>query len=224
MKPGKFLVRGASASRSIAMLAVFISLCAAAQAQSGRRLPNRNEPPPPSTTTTSPPIESTAKPQSDKPPKMQIMVVRYQSDGTFSTFYSDIVLRACLERLKADSSALVSVGRDMNRKEATDYAKNSTDTYVLWLEWDYDRFGGGAQIERGSYVNFNLYVPGTGKTKTSGRVHQSDYRPRVGGIPLPTGGTAAAEYALKECGQEIARRIIESLSIGRPNRLLQQMT
>jgi hypothetical protein len=218
MKPGEFLLRGVSASRVIALLAFFVALSAAvAQAQSGRRLPNGNEPPPSTTPPAS--IESTGKPESEKPPKMQIMVVRFQSDGSFTTFYSDIVLRACLDRLKADSSAAVSVGRDMNRKEATDYAKNSTDTYVLWLEWDYDRFGGGGQVERGSFVNFNLYVPGTGKTKTSGRVHQSDYRPRVGGvgIPLPN-GTAAAEYALKECGQEIARRIIESLSIGRPNR------
>jgi hypothetical protein len=204
------------------MVAFFITLCsAAAQAQSGRKLPNRNEPPPPpSNTTISAPIEAAEKPQSDKPPKMQIMVVRYQSDGTFSTYYSDHVLRACLDRLKADSSALISAGRDMNRKEATDYARNSTDTHVLWLEWDYDRFaGGGAQVERNSFVNFNLFIPGTGKSKLSGRVHQSDYRPGVGGvgIPLPT-GTAAAEYSLKECGKEIARRVTESLSIGRPNR------
>jgi hypothetical protein len=149
---------------------------------------------------------------------MQILVVRFQSDGTFSTFYSDIVLRACLDRLKSDSSASVSVGRDMNRKEASDHAKNATDTHVVWLEWDYDRFG-GAQGDQGGHVNYLLLTPGTGKTKTSGRVYQRDYFPRVGGVGIPVpNGRAASELALKECGQEIARRIIDSLSIGRSGR------
>jgi hypothetical protein len=217
MKAREFLPRSNSTKRSIALVAVSLVVFAtAAQAQSGRRLPNRNEPPP----NTAPPaqVESVEKPSSEKPAKMQIMVVRYQSDGAFSTFYSDLVQRGCLERLKADSSATVIAGRDMNRKEATDYAKNSTDTYVLWLEWDYDRFNGG-RVEQGSFVQYYLYVPGTGKAKTSGRVYQGDYRPRVGGVGLPIpNGAASVEYALKECGKEIARRIIDSLGIGRPNR------
>jgi hypothetical protein len=78
------------------------------------------------------------------------------------------------------------------------------------------------QSQSNSYINFTLYIPGTGKVKTSGRVHPGDYRNRTGvggvGIPLPVPNSAAGlEYMLKETGREIAQRVIDSLNIGRPN-------
>jgi hypothetical protein len=112
----------------------------------------------------------------------------------------------------------------MNRKEASDLAKAATDTHVLWLEWDFDRMGSSSsnQSQNNSYINFYLYTPGTGKIKTSGRVHPGDYRARTGvggvGIPLPIPNSAASlDLMLKESGREIAQRVIDSLNIGRPN-------
>jgi hypothetical protein len=224
MKSDQHVGLGASARRSIVLLALALAmLCGAVQAQSGRRLPNRNDPPPsqPSTAPTVP-AEQPPPTKPDKP-RQQLVVSKSTSDS-FSNYYADVVVRACLDRLKEGAYASVSLGREMNRKEASDLAKTATDTHVLWLEWDFDRMGNSPsnQSQSNSYINFTLYIPGTGKVKTSGRVHPGDYRNRTGvggvGIPLPVPNSAAGlEYMLKESGREIAQRVIDSLNIGRPN-------
>ena len=210
--------------RSFVLLALSLAmLSGAAQAQSGRRLPNRSDPPPthPSTAP-SIPAEQPAPTKPDKP-RQQLVVSKSTSDS-FSNYYADLVVRSCLDRLKEGANASVSLGREMNRKEASDLAKAATDTHVLWLEWDFDRMGSSAssQSQYNSYINYYLYTPGTGKIKTSGRVHPGDYRNRTGvggvGIPLPVPNSAASlEFMLKESGHEIAQRVIDSLNIGRPN-------
>jgi hypothetical protein len=213
-----------SARRSIVLLTVVLAILGgAAQAQSGRRLPNRSEPPPTQPSTAPmPPVEQPAPTKPDKP-KQQLVVSRSVNDS-FSTYYSDVVVRACLDRLKEGANASVSLGREMNRKEASDLAKSSTDVHVLWLEWEYDRAGSSQsdQSQANSNINFSLYTPGTGKVKTSGRVHPGDYRNRTNvggvGIPLPVPSSAATlESMLKESGREIAQRVLDSLNTGRPD-------
>ena len=213
-----------SVRRSIVLLALALAMLGgAAQAQSGRRLPNRSDPPPTQPSTMPPvPAEQPPPAKPDKP-RQQLVVSKSTSDS-FSNYYADVVVRACLDRLKEGANVSVSLGREMNRKEASDLAKTATDTHVLWLEWDFDRMGNSPtnQSQSNSYINFTLYIPGTGKVKTSGRVHPGDYRNRTGvggvGIPLPIpNGAAGLEFMLKECGREIAQRVIDSLNIGRPN-------
>jgi hypothetical protein len=119
----------------------------------------------------------------------------------------------------------------MNRKEASDYAKNSKDTFVLWLEISEDRMGSrtstNQQYRDNFVITFTIFTPGTGKSKTSGRVYQADQRGRVGvggtGIPIPIPtGAGAGEYALRECGREIAKRVIDSLGVARSGRFESQ--
>ncbi len=224
MKPEAYVGLNASARRAIFLLALALSMLGGvAQAQSGRRLPNRSDSPPaPPSTAPTAPAEQPTPTKSDKP-KQQLLVTKSLNDS-FSNYYSDLVVRACLDRLKEGAYASVSLAREMNRKEASDFAKNSTDTHVLWLEWDSDRMGSSQsdQAQTNSYINYALYTPGTGKIKTSGRVHPGDYRNRTGvggvGIPLPIPNSAVAlEFMLKESGREIAQRVINSLNIGRPN-------
>lgn len=224
MKSEEYVGLNASARRVIVLLALALAISGgAAQAQSGRRLPNRSDPPPsqPSTAPT-PPVDQPSPGKPDKP-KQQLVVTRSMIDS-FSNYYSDVVVRACLDRLKEGAYASISLGREMNRKQASDLAKSTTDTHVLWLEWDSDRMGSSQsdQTQTNSYINYTLYAPGTGKTKTSGRVHPGDYRSRTGvggvGIPLPIPNSAAGlEFMLKESGREIAQRVIDSLNLGRPN-------
>jgi hypothetical protein len=169
-----------------------------------------------------PPVEQPASTKPDKP-KQQLVVSRSVND-TFSTYYSDVVVSACLDRLKEGANASVSLGREMNRKQASDLAKSSTDSHVLWLEWESDRTGRSQsdQNQANGDITFSLYSPGTGKVKTSGRVHPGDYRNRTNvggvGVPLPVPNSAATlEFMLKESGREIAQRVIDSLNLGRPN-------
>ena len=224
MKREVSVASSASARRAFVLLALAFAMSAgAAHAQSGRRLPNRSDSPatPPSSAPTTP-VEQPAPARPDKA-KQQLLVTKYLNNS-FSNYYSDLVTRACLDRLKEAAYASVSLGREMNRKEASDFAKNTTDTHVLWIEWDYNTMGGSQSdpSQTDSYINFSVFIPGTGKIKTSGRVHPGDYRNRAGvggvGIPLPIPNSAAAlEFILKESGREIADRVIASLNIGRPN-------
>lgn len=224
MKSEEYVGLNASARRVIVLLALALAISGgAAQAQSGRRLPNRSDPPPsqPSTAPT-PPVD---QPSSNKPdkPKQQLVVSRSMNDG-FSNYHADIVLRACLDRLKEGAYASISLGREMNRKQASDLAKNATDTHVLWIDWDFGRMDSSQSdpSQTNSAIDYVLYIPGTGKIKISGRVYPGDYRKRMGvggvGIPLPIPNSAAAlEYICKESGREIAQRVIDSLNLGRPN-------
>ena len=209
--------------RSIVLLALLAILGVGAQAQSGRRLPNRSEPPP-SQPSTAPTVPAEQRPPTKPDKPKQQLVVAKSTSNSFSNYYADVVVQSCLDRLKEGANASVSLGREMNRKEASDLAKAATDTHVLWLEWDFDRMGSSSsnQSQNNSYINFYLYTPGTGKIKTSGRVHPGDYRARTGvggvGIPLPIPNSAASlDLMLKESGREIAQRVIDSLNIGRPN-------
>jgi hypothetical protein len=108
----------------------------------------------------------------------------------------------------------------MNRKEAIDLAKKSSDTYVVWFELEVDmaysdRSGIGAVPPQYLMVRFEVYTPTTGKTKTSGRVYQRPQGP--GGIPIPGPGTSgSAVYSLGYAGREMADRVLDSLGIARP--------
>ena len=210
-----------SAPRIFVLLSLaFVMLIGVAQAQSGRRLPNKSQPPAETVSAPTTPAEEPPPAKPDKP-KQQLLVTKYLNDS-FSSYYSDLVTRACLDRLKEAAFTSVSLGREMNRKQASDFAKGTTDTHVLLIEWTYDGMPNPQTEQSNLDINFAVFTPGTGKIKTSGRVHPSDYRNRTGvggvGIPLPIpNGTAALEYMLKESGREIADRVIASLNIGRPN-------
>jgi hypothetical protein len=146
-------------------------------------------------------------------------VTKFLREGSFTSFYANTVVEACLVKLKESAIAEVTGGREMNRKEATDYAKNSTDTYVVWLEvaLDYTDPSRPRAYEDQIVVSYTVFEPRSAKTRTHGRVYQSDYRRAVGGVVLPVPNTrGAADYALKECGREIGKRVLDSLNLGKP--------
>jgi hypothetical protein len=146
------------------------------------------------------------------------MVVKYQSLIGSSNIYSDDAVGGCLKKLQESSMLKVRTGKDMNRKEASDYAKASEETYVVWIQLEVDAAysrntdGIGYVNPNTLYVDYVLFAPGTGKSKASGHVYQR--RATTGGLPLPGPRTAGgAEYSLRYAGEETGNRVLDALGL-----------
>jgi hypothetical protein len=132
---------------------------------------------------------------------------------------SNIVMDGFMERIQTSNAVKARTGRDMNRKEASDYAKSSADTYVVLIQLDVDpaysnRDRMGYVDPASLYVDYVVFTPGTGKTKSSGHVYQR--RGVTGGSPLPgpmPRTTAGAEYSLRYAGRETADRVLDALGL-----------
>lgn len=212
---------------SIALLlagaVLLISHSSTASGQSGRRPPKKSESPDPlPPKQEEPPI----KPLEDKSKAgIPIKVAWYLRDVMDSSMLAHVVQSGCLERLAQSNSVSATPTDDVNRKQASDMAKASTDTYVLWFEFEYDTSSlqqprGGIDPSRAQQISvrYEVFAPGTGKTKTSGHLFQRVRGP--GGVPLPIpspGSTAAAEYSLRYMGREMADRLLDALNLPHPS-------
>ncbi|HEU4390205.1 MAG TPA: hypothetical protein VFV34_20555 [Blastocatellia bacterium] len=195
------------------------SLASISVGQSGRKIPKRESPPP----AVQPPAdEAPAQPApGPQKPKLSI-VVTY---GVFSIagsedYYARAAANGCLERLNQAYVKAVPA-KEMNRKEASDLAKQSDSGYVTWLELGTSSTQGpqyGNLDPQNLYVEYILYSPGTGKGKISGRVYlsQAARTGNVGiGLPIPTNGNSA-DYLCNRVGREIAERVLSALGIAIP--------
>jgi hypothetical protein len=194
------------------------ALSSFALAQSGRKPPQQPKSPDPLPQKQDEPpiVQPSNKPSSSQIP---VKVIWYLPNIGTSSIYSEIVEDGCLERLSQSNAVKAIAGREMNRKEAIDAAKASADSYVLWFELDVDAID--AQRTMGSvppqylYVKYEVFTPGTGKTRTSGHVYQRGRA--TPGVPLPgpqTGSTA--DYSLRYAGREMADRLLDALSLSHP--------
>jgi hypothetical protein len=214
--------RGFKAHRRTAVLVWFLIFVIAAPvslAQSGRRPPKQPTSPDPLPPKSEEPIKPPSEQNSG--PKIPVKVVWQLSNIGSSSIYSRTVQEACLERLSKSGSISPSAAADeMNRKQAIDIAKGSTETYVVWFELELDaqyqdRGGIGSVPPQYLTVRFEMYTPGTGKTKTGGHVYQRPQGP--GGLPIPGPGTAgSAGYSLAYAGREMADRVMDALGVSRP--------
>lgn len=197
-----------------------MSVASVSQAQSGRRPPKPpTSPDPLPPKQDEPPVKPSSQDQNSTS-QIPVKVAWYLQNMNTSSIYSRIVEDGCLDRLSQSGSVKASPTKELNRKQAIDIAKGSTDTYVLWFELevdvvDSDRAGLGGVQPQYLYVRYEVFTPGTGKTKTSGQVYQ---RPRgTGGLPIPLPRTTgSAEYLLRNCGSEMADRLLDTLSVARP--------
>jgi len=218
-------LRGLAPRAAAAILSCILLVLSAgpiAQAQSGRRPPKRpTSPDPLPPKEEEPPI----KPSSDQnsASKIPVKVVWHLTFASSSTIYTRTVQEACLDRLSQSGSINASTAADeMNRKQASDIAKGSTDTYVVWFELEVDsayndRSGIGSVPPQYLTVRFEVFTPATGKTKTSGHIYQRPQGPA--GIPMPGPGTSgSAVYSLGYAGREMADRVLDSLGVARPPR------
>jgi hypothetical protein len=198
-------------------LSLLLLIGSIATGQSGRRLPKL----PPKPVETTPPKEPTpeenqpAKPQ-NKEPLIPVIVAHQLPNIMSSHMLTNAVIEGCLERLQKSTGLRAQFGREMNRKEASDLAKASADTYVLWLQLESDSFysdrsNTGRNDVQSYYVNYVLYTPGTGKNRTQGHVYQR----QRGVLPIPRGGLAG-EYTLKLAGRDLADKVLNALNLPLP--------
>jgi hypothetical protein len=208
---------------SLLLCAVFIIASSGpAAAQSGRKIPKRPTSPDPLPPKSSEPPVEESKPQDDKP-QFSVMVVTYSPDIQSNTSYwIRTVVQGCLERLNDSRAVKPTAGGELNRKEASDAAKRTTDTHVVLIQLEIDpayrsRGGFGSVDPRYLYVSYTLFSPGTGKVKTSGNVYP--HNRSVGRVPLPgrlPNSTAGVEYALRYAGRETGDRVLDSLGLPKP--------
>jgi hypothetical protein len=193
-----------------------------ASGQSGRRPPKKSESPDPlPPKQEEPPIKP---PEDTSKSRIPIKVAWYLRDVMDSSMLAHIVQSGCLERLSQSNSVSATPTDDVNRKQASDMAKASSDTYVLWFEFEYDTSSiqqprGGLDPSRAQQISvrYEVFAPGTGKSRTSGHLFQRVRGP--GGVPLPIpgpGSTAAAEYSLRYMGREMADRLLDALNLPHP--------
>lgn len=206
------------------LICVLMILCVAgsARAQSGRRAKVRTQ--------TSAPVQRTTEAEPEKPAsetkpetrRVSLIVTIDEDQGAAGTFLgnSQLVVRGFAEQLKKNSALNYKVEKRMGRKEASDLAKSDRETYVVWLYLERLMIASSRE-DNDVYVNYVLFAPGTGKSKTEGRVLVRGSRQRVGignipvGIPLPPTGTGNARMddALLYAGREAAERVMPELDV-----------
>jgi hypothetical protein len=204
-------------TRLVILTVAYAVLTSGMQAgQSGRKIPKRESP-----SESQPPAKEDPSPAEPEKPKLSIVVTRSVfSGGVSEGFYSASVTAGCLERLNKTYVKAAGAG-EMNRKEASDFAKQTESTYVTWIEIGTTSVGrpqyGTADLQN-TYVEYVLYSPRTGKSKSSGRVYLAEMA-RMGnvgvGLPIPS-NTGTVDYACNRAGREIADRVLSALGVAVP--------
>jgi hypothetical protein len=215
-----------NSSRAALLICSLMILCVAVSttpAQSGRRAKERGQPPPPpvqQTTGTEPAQPAPpAKPEA-RPVSLIVTITEDLAGSSVSLGDSQLVMRGFVERLKKDSAIKHKVERRMDRKEAGNLAKSQTESYVVWLQLD-RRMISSRTDNNEVFVEYAVFTPGTGKTKTEGRVFVRGSRQSIGiggvpvGVPLPptVTGNTRLDVALLDAGRETAERVMPELDV-----------
>jgi hypothetical protein len=131
--------------------------------------------------------------------------------------YQQTIFNSFMKRLGTSSSLKVIGEEDMNRSEAIKRAKTETERFVVWLSIGLDAQGVIGQDSLSSLtVEYIVFTPTTGKTKSQGRVYPQLRKPRgIIGLPLPE-GRIPDEIALRRSGEEAAERVIKSFNLPIP--------
>lgn len=202
-------------SRYSITLALFIfALCVlSAQAQSGRRQP-KSAPAAPIPTPTPEPTPTPKKDNKDLELGILVGSDRNTASMTIPLAYHSAAQRGCADRLRKGSAAQVDVAeRDMNRGEAIEKAKASSNTYVVLLTLQFDSM---ARSYDDLELEFVVFAPKTAKVVITGRSYLSSARagPVVVSRRLPSG--VFYEQALRQAGEDAADRILKKLHLNMP--------
>lgn len=200
-------------------LLFLLSASATSAAQSGRRIPKQK----PSTESSPSKIEdSQARPPApaEEKEKTKVVVVKHLPHINSSAIYTNQVVEECVARLRQAPTLSVTSGKDMRRKDASEYARQSEDTYVVFIQLEAEvadtedpRVSIGPIPSRILYVEYILFEPGTGKQTATGHIYQHR------NVPLPTKtptSTGDAEQRMRRAGRETADRVLDALRISLP--------
>jgi len=223
----KGLSRPSAMAGSIMTLVLFAifasSIITVEGAQSGRRVPKKNDSPAPVQGTAEEPAPSETAPKKPEPAKVPVVIARDSPSMRSSEYLANVAIDGVTERLKESSTLQIARGRGMSRKEASDHARGSKTDYVLWVELNYDTMmanrvpSDSARISDLT-VEYAVYAPETGKVAASGRVYGRPSRSSVGGVGLPLPGNQHIEYVVRQAGQDVADRVMNALKVAAPPR------
>jgi hypothetical protein len=154
----------------IAFMSVFV-IPHSATAQSGRRTP------PPASSTPTPTPEPTPQPVAQSKPMKARYFFRVMSDIP-QTMHSQFAFPErmpmwFIERLKTSRLLEVESGGSASRKEAIKIAKDTSETFIIWLELAENFFansnGNASKAKQGEiWINFSVFAPGTAKIVHTG--------------------------------------------------------
>lgn len=205
-------------SELVVLLFLLLAICASvAQAQSGRR---QTKPPPaaPIPTPTPEPTPEPKAPPKDSDLGFIIGSDRFSIDDNYPISYYDAAMTGCADRLRAGSSAAVSVAQgNMNRSEAIKKAKLETKTYVVFMRLILDRVY--AKSLDDLEVDFTVFAPQTAKVVTSGRTYLGGVRKGpivVGPTSSRRSGALYREDQIRMAGEDAGEKILKALNLNIP--------
>ena len=195
-----------------AIMLVLALCCWSAHAQSGRR----HTTPPPAAPVPTPTPEATPSPKKvDKKSALLFYVGadRYDTYSAFPFTYYDAVVKGCVDRLRAGSSADVDVtDRSMSRGEAIKKAKADSGSYVVLLTLKLDSM---ARSYDDMVLEFVVFAPGTAKVVANGNSYPN--ATRAGRVVVGPGSTSTSplyrERALEIAGEDAGNRILKALHL-----------
>jgi RNase H-fold protein (predicted Holliday junction resolvase) len=200
------------------MLLILVSVGTVVHGQSGRSHKKTEPIPVPTLQSDEKNTIKKEKPKAEEQ-KISLVVVANPVSGLDSvpTSYQRTVYDSFIRRLSSSSNLNVIGEEDMNRSEAIKRAKSEKEKYVVWLGVGTDNQGTLGQTEMDNIaIEYYVFTPTTGKTKTHGRVYPEMKRVKnTIGLPIPKGRMIEEMY-LRRAGEEAADRIIKSFNLSLP--------
>lgn len=209
-------------ARCASLLCALLFVALAASAQSGRRVQKTADIPPVPTPTPQP--EAKKKPQE----AVKLIPLVVMMDNTLSTDVSStaqgIVRQALGQRLR-EADAFEIHGNSSSRSsrgDAQKQAKGETDAFVAWFALRYSgamnpTMGVGRPNAEDYHIEYAVYEPTTGKTRTSGSVYLRPGYGSIGGIsvgaPSCYPATFAYEYEFVVGAIDAANRVIKAFDL-----------
>ncbi len=194
-----------------AALFCLLMVNAIALGQSGRKQ-RKPDPQPPVQGVNQPEARTVPEPevapekQKAKDPGRAVMVSTAMADIGISSFYPDAARQGCMREFRDALRAIdIREGRNQHRSEAIKAAKDDERTYVVWMEFEYDRMG---TSQYGFELRYTVFEPKTAKIVASGYGYPQQ---PSGPISLPPIGASRADLYADWAGRDVARQVMKRL-------------
>lgn len=204
-----------SAKSLVVLIGCLVLFGAVAAGQSGRKQKKADPQPvvqgvnnPDSRTVPEPEVVAEKPKEAEKDKGKAIMVSTALTDIEIPGFYADVAREGCLNELKRELKAIqLSSERNQHRSDAMKAAKESDNTYVVWIELVFDRMGMGSM--NGLDMRFTIFEPKTGKSVGFG----TGYPRSPGGLGAPPVGASRDQVYVDWAGRDIAQQVIKRLGL-----------
>jgi hypothetical protein len=198
-----------------------VAFVCAGQAQSGRRVQRQTEVAPVPTPTPEPQAK---KPVQEAVNKIALLLLADNSVSMqTSTAVQGIVMQTFGQRLReARAFEINAESARASRGEAGKRAKNEKERFVVWIELRYNGFNNDpSSVNRPRaedyHIEYGVFEPVTGKTKSSGNVYLRPNRGSIGGVtigaPSCYPATFAYEYEFVYAAIDAANRVMKSFNL-----------